>query len=343
MLDVCLPLGSLALTWVVVSLRRVTGKGGHLFMLGAGEVRISEEAHRSLRRAHAWLAVLAVLFLMLSLLTFVTVAKAPTRSKLTGRLVTTRYARAMACTGLTFLTEALVFFPWYHTLKSASVLVADAVAETRQLIERCSPTSPEWESEVLPSVLKLCDVTLPLLSDGWSDGVGAAFVGSWVIATGVFSVLLESGFPPMAFFTVLFVLMPLGIVYDAAAASSDCDLLVNPLTNKRMKGPTNDIAHEHALRLVELILDRQNTKQGLGFTVGNRVMDLKTLGNIIVGIAGLASTAVPILFSLRPNTISAGVDACSLTTTEIAIFQSTMMARNESCDYNMTVNEVLGM
>ena len=43
-----------------------------------------------------------------------------------------------------------------------------------------------------------------------------------------------------------------------------------------------------------------------GFTVGHRVMDLKTLGNILAGLAGFASTVVPILFSLRPSTVESG-------------------------------------
>ena len=72
-------------------------------------------------------------------------------------------------------------------------------------------------------------------------------------------------------------------------------------------------------------------------------MDLKTLGNIVAAIAGIATTAVPILFSLRPSTVSLGDDVCSLTASEIAIFQSAMMGRNESCAYNMTLNEILGM
>ena len=98
---------------------------------------------------------------------------------------------------------------------------------------------------------------------------------------------------------------------------------------------------------MEQILDRQNTKQGLGFCVGHRVVDLKTLWNIVAAIVGVATTAVPILFSLRPSTASIGDDVCSLTASEIAIFQSAseiaMMGRNESCAYNMTLNEILGM
>ena len=138
-------------------------------------------------------------------------------------------------------------------------------------------------------------------------------------------------------------LFPLGISYDAAAASSDCDLLADTLNDKRMRGDATDPAFEHAICRVEQILDRQNTKQGLGFCVGHRVVDLKTLGNIIACIIGIATTAVPILFSLRPSTASIGDDVCSLTTSEIATIQGTMMDRNESCAYNISLSEILGM
>ena len=154
---------------------------------------------------------------------------------------------------------------------------------------------------------------------------------------------LEYSHPTSAFFVVLFMLLPLGISYDAAAASSDCDLLADTLNEKRKRGDATDPDFEHAIGRVEHILDRENTKQGLGFCVGHRVVDLKTLGNIVAAIVGVATTAVPILFSLRPSTVSLGDDVCSLTASEIAIFQSAMMGRNESCAYNMTLNEILGM
>ena len=184
--DICGSCGALvALVAAPVGLRRVTGTGaGQLAALGAGEARISKRARRDLGRAHAWMSALAVIFVMLGLLTLVTATRVGTRSKLTGRLITESYAIAVFFGGLTFFNFALVFFSWWHTLKSAAALVADAVAETRQLIERCSPSSPEWESEVLPSVLGLCDEALPRLSEGWGDGVGFVFLGFWLCAAG---------------------------------------------------------------------------------------------------------------------------------------------------------------
>ena len=155
------------------------------------------------------------------------------------------------------------------------------------------------------------------------------------------------GHTTSAFITVLFILLPLGVSYDAAAASSECDLLIDALNEKRKRGDATDSDSEHAIRRVELILSNENTNQGLGFCVGYRVVDLKTLGNIMAAIVGIATTAVPILFSLRPSTASIGDDVCSLTASEIATIQGTirgiMMGHNESCAYNMSLSEILGV
>eukprot|EP01048_Picozoa_sp_COSAG05_P024734 COSAG05_NODE_5959_length_1051_cov_1.194328_1_plen_320_part_01 len=217
MFDVCAPLGCFAaFLGSAVSLRRATGTGtgrGHLLALGAGEVRIGERARRGL----------SVMYIMIGLVSLLSATRVGTRSKISGRLITAPYARAVCLTGLVFFNGALSIFPWWHALKSASVLVTDAVAETRQAIERCSPTSSEWKTEVLPRVLGLCNETLPLLSRGFGIGVAANFLACWSTAAGFFALFLESGAPESAFWSVICSLLPLGISYDAASASSDCD------------------------------------------------------------------------------------------------------------------------
>ena len=45
------------------------------------------------------------------------------------------------------------------------------------------------------------------------------------MAVGYFANFLEYGAPGSAFIVVIGMLLPLGTAYDAAAASSDCDLL----------------------------------------------------------------------------------------------------------------------
>ena len=159
------------------------------------------------------------------------------------------------------------------------------------------------------------------------------------MAVGYFANFLEYGAPGSAFIVVIGMLLPLGTAYDAAAASSDCDLLADTLNEKRMRGDATDTDFEHAICRVEQILNNQNTKQGLGFCVGHRVVDLKTLGNIVAAIVGVATTAVPILFSLRPSTAGDGVgqESCGLSAAEQAAFQTTASLINASCTYNITV------
>ena len=150
------------------------------------------------------------------------------------------------------------------------------------------------------------------------------------------------GHTTSAFITVLFILLPLGVSYDAAAASSDCDLLADTLNEKHMRGDATDPDAEHAIARVEQILDRQNTKQGLGFCVGHRVVDLKTLGNIVTAIIGVATTVVPILLSLRPDTASdVGLESCELTEAQLVSIRAAMFGRNASCSYNMTIGSAL--
>jgi hypothetical protein len=86
---------------------------------------------------------------------------------------------------------------------------------------------------------------------------------------------------------------------------------------------------------VELILDRQNTKQGLGFVVGERVVDLKTLSNILATIFGVGTTVVPILFSLRPSDASvlgseAVASTCGLTESQTATVRNILDLMNVS-------------
>ena len=114
--DISLPGGgAVVVGGSAIGLRRVLGSGdgqGQLAALGAGEVRISLRARRSVGRARAWLSALAVLWVMLGLLNLVTATRVGTRSKLTGRLITEGYATVVFLFGIVFFNGALAFFPW---------------------------------------------------------------------------------------------------------------------------------------------------------------------------------------------------------------------------------------
>ena len=130
--------------------------------------------------------------------------------------------------------------------------------------------------EVLPMVLTLTDETLPLLSRGWGAGIGMSFVGWWIAATGFFCLFLETESSTSLAALIVAVATPLGMVSNVAVASSECDLLSDTLTEKRKRGPPDDLLYEHAVSRIEKILDRQNTKQGVGFVMFERVVDTKS-------------------------------------------------------------------
>ena len=338
-----------AMLGACLSLRRVTAEGGELEKLGAGTTMISEAALRGLKRAHATLWVPVTIILLLALLCFVSATRIGTRSKLTGNLITEDYAIVMVCAGFMALNLGLCVFPWWLTMKVAAVLVSDNIAEAEQAIQRCSPTAPEWDAEVVPMVLGLCDETLPLLSRGWGLGVGLNFLGWWLGAAGWFCLFLESETPAAAVIIVVCMFTPLALTYDVAAASSKCDTISDVLTDKRMRGPSHDRDFEHAITRIEKILDRQNTKQGLGFVVVGRVLDMKTLGNIVASLASAALVVLPVIYSLRPEraetTANAGLgDPCALSAVEAISAVDTIRAvlsQNATCYYNISISDVL--
>ena len=299
--DICAPVGS-AINTVAsgLALGRVTAAGGQLALLGAGDTKISARSRRALWRKHAFLVVPFAIYMTLAAVCLFTASRVGTRSTLTGRVITEKYAVAVFFGGWASLVCGLSMWPLWLTLEIASALVADAVLATRHTIERCTPGSAEWELEVVPSILSLCTKTLPLLSDGWGSTIGTAFVGWWLLAIAFFVALMESGSTSSLVLMIVAVLTPLCMVYEAASASEDCDLLSDTLTAKRMNGP-NDKDHEHALCRVERILDRQNTKQGLGLAVHGRVLDLTKLGNIVAALFAVATIVVPTLVALRPG------------------------------------------
>ena len=87
-----------------------------------------------------------------------------------------------------------------------------------------------------------------------------------------------------------------------AVASTECRSIAKVLNAKRKQLPTEECSA--ALAVIENMLDRENTMQGLGVVlpfVG--VLTTGTLVNILVFIFSLATTVVPIFIGLIPKPI----------------------------------------
>ena len=107
--------------------------------------------------------------------------------------------------------------PWWHTLKTACVLVSDAVDEAAHLIRRFTPAEPEWDSKVVPAVVRLCDVTLPCLSRGWGPALLTCFVAFWFVTVTTLTTFMETRAVGVAILTLFFALAPVGIAFDAVS------------------------------------------------------------------------------------------------------------------------------
>jgi len=329
------------------SVRQVTAvDGGELGLLGAGKAKISLRVMRSLKRAHALCCFIAAFLVFFSLVNSTGALKVGQRSAMSGRFITAQYAYTviLPTSASVTLVIAMAFAPWWLTLKLASALVSDAVAEVCNAVKRWTPADSEWQSEVVGGVVRLNKEILPCLSKGWGNALGLTFATFWFAAMTWFCFFLEAhGTSEVVtgVLTGLFIYLPLGVADDAAAASSLCDTISDAITTKREDGPKGDPMHEHALCLLEKLLDRKNTRQGLGLVVFGTVIDTKTLNKIRMGLLSGATTVVPIVLALRPSaSVEEGVPSggCSITDAQEAALAALVASFNQSCSFNITVN-----
>ena len=234
----CLPL---------FSLRRVTARDdGQMKTLRAGTVLISAAAAKWLRRWHVSLLVISALTVLAGLHIIVNCTLLgnedqmnPVLRSLPNETQLEVWQRVGAVPIGLFWAYLLPLsvWAWWLSLKEASVLVSDKVTECRNLIDKTSATSAEWDARVVPELLTLINDTLPALSSGWADGLLAVWASMWVLALGFGAMFLDNvnGYGDTVFLplTVAFACIPLGLAADAAGASSDCNAIRTSLNDKR--------------------------------------------------------------------------------------------------------------
>jgi hypothetical protein len=311
-----LMVGMLILTFFLSSLRATTRDDGHLHRLGAGKVMVSTAARQNLEKWFRLLTLMAVVSVFVGL-----------GAGIYGLTKTIRQWPDPEWGGLAVFPFISIVVPlfaaWWGTLKMASLLVADAVVECRMFIRRSKPGSAEWDREVVPRVLKLMRDTLPVLSNGWGPALATGFLAFWMIAFAYFCDVLEDFGVQDLLSAVVCWCIPLLLAGDVATASTECDSLVAALNAKRagvlgddttalgtvvaqaketegdamLDADTEIDAH---IQVLERLLDRCNQMQGLGFVIGEKVLDRRSLRTIFVALVGAMSTIVPVLVALRP-------------------------------------------
>ena len=81
-----------------------------------------------------------------------------------------------------------------------------------------------------------------------------------------------------------------------------------------------------------------------------RVIDIKTLNQIVVAVVSVFSTAVPIIVTLMPTrdgedivSVSSSATCGGLNAAQVAHMQSTVRMLNVSiCNLNITLSEIMG-
>lgn len=345
----------------VFSLRRVTHADGHLNQLGMGVVYISTRAANTLTRWNVVLMMIVGIFQW----QFIYVSGKfgvlgqhsddnPIYHLEPGETELTVLQRA---NGLLWGLVAGLLYPclvvWYLTLKEASVLVYDEVIETRRKLVSTKVESAGWESVVVPQVLKLINTTLPVLSEGWGDGLIAIWLGCWVQGIGVFCLFLQTYATRLSVAhhvfgmigVVAYSLGPLLIAHDVASASSACDSILTSLNDKRKASLLDSsVTTEGKLQQLERAICLENRGAGIGFVVVGRVVDRSSLTTVLASMSALLGTIIPIFLALQPHRLSsADASLCSLSDAEVQSIQGLLSGRNQSCLYNMTIDNVLAL
>jgi hypothetical protein len=360
---VCFALVFFLLSLPLFSLRRVSAaEAGLLVQLGVGSVKVSARSAKRLKRWHA--GVIGIFFTPLSpflnaLLFYIIpmgimgkpYEDVPMFNLEPGETSLTAFQRAEAWVqGLwnIFVVPWSVYI-WYLALKEASVLVSDEVTELRKKIYSTPVTSAEWDSDIVPAAMSLIQRTLPALSRGFGDGLLAIGVGCWASSLGNFANFLDSeanGLDDSGFYfsgVIAMACLPLVIASDVAGASSDCDAIFTTLNEKRQSSML-DAETDMKLQIMERVLRQENKGSGIGFVVGHKVVDRRTLGTILVGMSGVLGTIVPVILALQPNARHVGELPCSLSPTQVSVIQGVLSeSSNNTCNFNQTLNEVLAM
>ena len=252
-------------TLLLDSLRRVIRPGEHLRTMGAGRVKLSMRAMRSLRRLRLGLRVPQAFFMAVGLfcdLMIITSVFAQGDQPLHYRLLDLSLFGAW---GVWFALVVPLLLEWWLTLSVASALAADATIEVLTAAETIAPTEPDWMERVAEPAKRLALDTMDELTHGWGRALAVAYGLYWLLGLGALAGSLAT--PPGVFnkiflaISVAFTVLPLAMSTDPAAVSSSCDDLIAELNAKRgeLIGQPEAVAN---LRDLEDYLNTLNGRQG---------------------------------------------------------------------------------
>jgi hypothetical protein len=165
------------------SLCRAAKTGGHLEQLGAGGKMLIR------KRAKNWLRCIEIGATVLSSLMAIPwiVENVFKITAFLGIVDSDEDGAPVFIDPLFFIT----FFFWYYTLYYGCLLTTKHINCAIDTIDGTSPREPSWREQVVTQLKTLCNDTLPLLSNGWGDGLLAVTLWSWLWSAALFCGFLQ--------------------------------------------------------------------------------------------------------------------------------------------------------
>ena len=246
-------LGYASLAVVFGSTRDALRPGGALEQLKVGEVMISEQDGKRLRRWRVGLGVISVFCLVAGMQEVVEATVLPEDHD---KASVEAWIRGVV-RGLVRAACAALFSGWWHSMWTASCLCRDQVIEVIKSNRSISPSSDEWDGDVAQPALELID-KMRLLSDGWSRGLVGLAAASWLYALAYFVGAINTPWnegvdavegDPLGHMRTKYIqlmagfsLLPFLLAKDVANTSTWCDNLMEELNGTRTNhGPESHL------------------------------------------------------------------------------------------------------
>eukprot|EP01043_Picozoa_sp_COSAG02_P026843 COSAG02_NODE_1558_length_11928_cov_4.044974_5_plen_472_part_00 len=224
-------------------------------------------------------------------------------------------------------------------IKIGTALASFRTVQARLAVMSCDPLSLEWETEVVTTVVKLVTFVLPTLSRGLSIGLIGGTIGSWLNAMSWLAWAIYYRTTAGAMYTSCafgLACIPLVVIYDVAATSSECDLLVEALNEKRLTNCSDE--HHIKISKLETMLRQLNKNQGMGVVIGGIVVDRKYLLNFFLQLSGLFMTGIGTMLALAPDVATNASTGCEMDASQLSLLQAVVEQFNDTCTYyNVTL------
>jgi hypothetical protein len=131
-----------------------------------------------------------------------------------------------------------------------------------------------------------------------------------------------------------FLCIPALVLWGIADTSSECDLPIKDLNDKRLADPS-DTTHLAIFKL-ETMLRQLNKNQGLGFVLFGIVLDKRYFFGLLVKLGAVTMTVLATIKATQTNGSSS--KSCGLSKDEQMAFQSTARLINATCTWNLTTS-----